>query len=287
MSQEWITLKQINTAAEFIQGRTRHSPQVGVILGSGLGPLADQIKDADIIPFDEIPHFPVSTVWGHSGRLVIGELEGQRVLVLQGRVHYYEGYSMAQTTFPVRVMQALGIQVLIVTNAAGGLNPDWQPGDLMLITDHINLIGMTGTHPLRGPNLEAFGPRFSDMSVAYDPALRQMAREAAAQAGILLREGIYTGLGGPSFETPAELRFLHTIGTDAVGMSTVAEVTVARHGGMRVLGLSGIGNIAVLDPSLGQAPNHEEVLEAGKQVVPKLMTVIKGVLQRLPQTDRL
>jgi purine-nucleoside phosphorylase len=287
MSQEWITLKQINTAAAFIQGRTRHSPQVGVILGSGLGPLADQIRDADIIPFDEIPHFPVSTVWGHSGRLVIGELEGQRVLVLQGRVHYYEGYSMAQTTFPVRVMQALGIQVLIVTNAAGGLNPDWQPGDLMLITDHINLIGMTGTHPLRGPNLEAFGPRFSDMSVAYDPALRQMAREAAAQAGILLREGIYTGLGGPSFETPAELRFLHTIGTDAVGMSTVAEVTVARHGGMRVLGLSSIGNIAVLDPSLGQAPNHEEVLEAGKQVVPKLMTVIKGVLQRLPQTDRL
>jgi len=286
MSKEWITLEQINAAAEFIRGRTRHSPQIGVILGSGLGPLADQIKDADMIPFDKIPHFPVSTVWGHSGRLVIGLLEGQQVLALQGRAHYYEGYSMAQTTFPVRVMQALGLQVLIVTNAAGGLNPDWQPGDLMLITDHINLIGMTGAHPLRGPNLDTYGPRFSDMSVAYDPALCQMAREAAAQAGILLREGIYTGLGGPSFETPAELRFLRLIGTDAVGMSTVAEVTVARHGGMRVLGLSGIANIAVLDPSLGQAPDHEEVLEAGKQIVPKLMAVIQGTLKAVGATGR-
>jgi len=281
MSEDWITIEQINTAAELIRGRTQHRPTVGLILGSGLGPLADQIEAADIIPFGEIPHFPVSTVWGHTGRLVIGRLEGQAILAMQGRAHYYEGYSMAQITLPIRVMQALGIQVLIVTNAAGGLAPDWQPGDLMLITDHINLIGMVGLNPLRGPNLEEFGPRFPDMSQAYDPELRQMARQAAEQAGILLREGVYTGLGGPSFETPAELRLLRAIGTDAVGMSTTTEVTVARHGGMRVLGLSGIGNIVVYDPSQGEPANHEEVLEAGRQIVPKLINIIKGTLQRL------
>jgi purine-nucleoside phosphorylase len=172
--------------------------------------------------------------------------------------------------------------VLVVTNAAGGLNPDWQAGDLMLITDHINLIGMVGMNPLRGPNLDAFGPRFPDMSVAYDPDLLQLARETAKEEGVLLREGVYTGLGGPTFETPAELRFLRMIGTDAVGMSTVAEVTVARHGGMRVLGLSGISNIVVYDPVQGDMASHEEVLEAGQQIVPKLMTVIKGTLRRFP-----
>ncbi len=281
MTGEWVTLEQIDAVAEFIRGRTRHQPSVGLILGSGLGPLADQVQDADYIPFDEIPHFVVSTVSGHSGRLVIGQLEGWPVLVMQGRAHYYEGYSMAQVTLPIRVMQALGTWALIVTNAAGGLNTAWQAGDLMLIADHINLIGMVGLNPLCGPNLETFGPRFPDMSVAYDPELRRLAREAAAEAGILLREGVYTGLGGPSFETPAELRFLRMIGTDAVGMSTVAEVTVARHGGMRVLGLSGISNIAIFDPQQGHVASHEEVLAAGQLIVPRLIAVIKGTLRRL------
>jgi purine-nucleoside phosphorylase len=282
MTEEWVTLDQINAAAEFIGGRTRHRPTIGMILGSGLGLLADQVQEADSIFFDEIPHFPVSTVSGHSGRLVIGHVEGRSVLVMQGRAHHYEGYSMSQVTLPVRVMQVLGIKVLVVTNAAGGLNPDWQAGDLMLITDHINLIGMVGMNPLRGPNLDTFGPRFPDMSVAYDPELRQLAREAAEEEGVLLREGVYTGLGGPTYETPAELRFLRMIGTDAVGMSTVAEVTVARHGGIRVLGLSGISNIVVYDPSQGDIASHEEVLEAGQQIVPRLITVIKGTLRRLP-----
>lgn len=283
MAEAWVTLDQINAAAGFIRGQTRHRPSVGLILGSGLGPLADQIQAADYIPFDRIPHFPVSTIPGHTGRLVVGKLEGQVVLAMQGRAHYYEGYSMAQVTFPVRVMQSLGIQVLIVTNAAGGLNLEWQAGDLMLITDHINLIGMTGANPLRGPNLESLGPRFPDMSQAYDPKLQQLAREAAGQDGILLREGIYVGLAGPSFETPAELRFLRAMGADAVGMSTVTEVTAARHGRLRVLGLSSIANMVVYDPSLGAETSHEEVLEAGKTVVPKLTSVIKGTLRRLPQ----
>jgi purine-nucleoside phosphorylase len=283
--KEGVTLEQIEAAADFIRGRTRHRPSVGLILGSGLSPLADQVQQADHIPFDEVPHFPVSTVGGHSGRLVIGQLEGQAVLVMQGRSHYYEGYSMAQVTLPIRVMQVLGVEVLIVTNAAGGLNPTWQAGDLMLIIDHINFIGMAGINPLRGPNLETFGPRFPDMGVAYDLELCRLARESAEEAGVVLREGVYTGLGGPNFETPAELRFLRTMGTDAVGMSTVAEVTVAHHGGTRVLGISGISNIAVYDPSQGAVASHEEVLEAGQQIVPKLMAVIKGTLRRLPLAD--
>ena len=283
MTEEWITRVQIDAAAEFIRGCTRHRPTTGLILGSGLGSLADQVREADSIPFDQIPYFPLSTVLGHNGRLVIGELEEQVVLAMQGRAHYYEGYSMAQVTLPVRVMQALGIQVLIVTNAAGGLNPEWHAGDLMLITDHINMVGMTGANPLRGPNLGSFGPRFPDMSTAYDPQLRQLAREAAQQAGIALREGVYIGLAGPNFETPAELRFLRSAGADAVGMSTVAEVTVARHGGTRVLGLSAISNIVVYDPAKGGVPSHEEVLEAGAQIVPKLTAVICNTLRRLPQ----
>jgi purine-nucleoside phosphorylase len=281
MSQEWISLETIESTADFIRSHTQHQPQIGLILGSGLGALAKQIQEADDIPFNEIPHFPVSTVYGHSGRLVIGKLEHQTVMVMQGRAHYYEGYTMAQVTLPVRVMQSLGIDTLIVTNAAGGLNPDWAAGDLMLITDHINLIGMTGLNPLRGPNLETFGPRFPDMSQAYDPQLGDLARQVAQEKDIVLREGVYTGLSGPTFETPAELRFLRLIGTDAVGMSTVAEVTVAGHGGMKVLGLSGITNIVVYDPSQGEGASHEEVLEAGERIVPTLIKIVKGTLARL------
>jgi purine-nucleoside phosphorylase len=203
-------------------------------------------------------------------------------MVLQGRTHYYEGYSMQRVTLPVRVMQVLGIHTLFITNAAGGTNPHFQPGDLMLIADHINLIGMAGLNPLRGPNLDEFGPRFPDMSRAYDPALRALARRVAADLGFSLREGVYMCLAGPTFETPADIRFLRAIGVDAVGMSTVPEVIVARHGGMRVLGISGISNVAIVDPSEGRETSHEEVLEAGKVIVPRLIGLLKGILRELP-----
>ncbi|RMF38962.1 MAG: purine-nucleoside phosphorylase [Chloroflexi bacterium] len=279
--ENFVTYEQIQEAAQAIQQRTAILPRVGLILGSGLGGLADAVQDATVIPYPEIPHFPPATVVGHAGRLVIGHLEGQPVMVMQGRVHYYEGYSMAQVTFPVRVMQAIGVEILIVTNAAGGLNPDFQAGDLMLITDHINLIGMAGLNPLRGPNLDQFGPRFPPMTQAYDPELSDLARQAAAEAGIPLREGIYICLAGPSFETPADIRFLRQIGADAVGMSTVPEVTVARHGNTRVLGISGISNVAIATPGEAEEPSHEEVLEAAQLIVPRLSTVIRGVLRAL------
>jgi purine-nucleoside phosphorylase len=221
----------------------------------------------------------VSTVIGHQGRLVAGRLEGRKVVVMQGRVHYYEGYSMAQVTLPVRVFQRLGVEILIVTNAAGAIQPDFKPGDLMLINDHLNLIGMSGLSPLRGQNLDELGPRFPDMSQAYDRELLALARQSAQDAGILVREGVYAGLAGPSFETPADLRFLRLIGADAVGMSTVPEVTVARHGGTRVLGISGISNKANLDGNT--ITSHEEVLEAGHKIVPNLIAVVRGVLRKL------
>ena len=218
---------------------------------------------------------------GHAGRLVVGRLEGQPVVVMQGRAHYYEGYSMAEITFPVRVMQVLGIETLIVTNAAGGLNLEFQAGDVMIITDHINLVGMGGLNPLRGPNLDDFGPRFPDMSGAYDTRLRSLAKEAAGRAKVPLREGIYVCLAGPNFETPAEIRFLRLIGADAVGMSTAHEVIVARHSGTRVLGLSGISNIALSEDAPPAKATHEEVLEAGQILAPRLEAVIRGVLGAL------
>jgi purine-nucleoside phosphorylase len=216
---------------------------------------------------------------GHSGQLVAGILEGQPVLVMQGRVHYYEGYSMSQVTMPVRVMQMLKMETIIVTNAAGGINPDFTPGDVMLITDHLNLAGMAGLNPLIGPNLDEIGPRFPDMSQAYDRTYMDLARAAANREGILLREGVYAGLSGPSFETPADLRFLRVAGADSVGMSTVPEVTVARHGGMRVLGFSGISNKANLDGST--ITTHEEVMEAGRVITPKMEKIIRGFLRSL------
>ena len=255
------------------------SPGWDMILGSGLGSLAANVEAASILPYQELPGWPVSTVLGHQGHLVIGMLEGQVVLVMQGRVHYYEGYSMAQVTLPVRVMQRLGIEILIVTNAAGAVNPAYEPGDLMLITDHVNLIGMGGLNPLRGPNLDEFGPRFPDMSQPYDRVLNDLARKTAEAENLLLHEGVYISLAGPSFETPADLRFLRLIGADAVGMSTVPEVIVARHGGTRVLGISGISNKANLDGNT--ITTHEEVLAAGQVIVPKLTTLIRGVLRRL------
>ena len=275
----YITIEQIDQAADAVRTRTAYRPRVGLILGSGLNDLADSVEKADIIPYAEIPNWPISTVQGHAGRLVIGELDGQTVLVMQGRIHFYEGYGMSQITLPVRVMQRLGLEMLIVTNAAGGVNDRFEPGDVMLITDNLNLMGMTGANPLMGPNIDELGPRFPDMSQAYDRELMEIARKVAASENIQLREGVYCGLSGPSFEGPADLRFLRMIGTDAVGMSTVPEVIVARHGGMRVLGFSGISNKANLDGST--ITTHDEVIEAGKTISPKIETIIRGVLRSL------
>lgn len=276
---EWITLTEIDEAAGFLTKRFRVQPKTGIILGSGLGELAEQIEDAVLIPYAQIPHWPVSTIHGHAGRLIVGRLEDQPVMVMQGRAHFYEGYPISRIGFPIRVMQRLGVESLIVTNAAGAIHPDYLPGDVMLIVDHINLVGMAGMNPLRGPNLDEFGERFPDMSQPYDHNLMEICRQAAVEAGITLWEGVYIWLAGPSFESPAELRFLRTIGADAVGMSTVPEVIVARHGKMRVLGISGISNKANLDGST--VTTHEEVLEAGKILVPKLSVLIRGVLRRL------
>ena len=275
----YVTLEQIDEAADAIRAQTSYKPRVGLILGSGLNSLADSVQNADVVPFSDLPNWPVSTVHGHAGRLVIGELEGQPVFVMQGRVHYYEGYSMSQITLPVRVMLRLGLEMMFVTNAAGGINPEFEPGDVMLITDNLNFVGMAGANPLMGPNIDELGPRFPDMSQSYDPDLMATARSVSTEEKIPLREGVYCALSGPSFESPADLRFLRTVGADAVGMSTAPEVIVARHGGMRVLGLSGISNKANLDGST--ITTHEEVIEAGKVITPKIETIIRGVLRSL------
>src|SRR4026207_576802 len=275
----YMTIEQIDQAADAVRTRTSYRPRVGLILGSGLNDLADSVQKSDIIPYADLPNWPISTVQGHAGRLVIGELDGQIVLVMQGRIHFYEGYSMSQITLPVRVMQRVGLEMLIVTNAAGGVNDNFVPGDVMLITDNLNLMGMTGANPLMGPNIDELGPRFPDMSQAYDRELMGIARQVASQENVQLREGVYCGLSGPSFEGPADLRFLRMIGADAVGMSTVPEVIVARHGGTRVLGFSGISNKANLDGST--VTTHDEVIEAGKTISPKIETIIRGVLRAL------
>ena len=277
--QTYFTLEQIDQVADAVRTKIDVKPRIGLILGSGLNDLAASVSNAVTIPFGDLPHWPVSTVEGHVGRLVIGELEEQHVFVMQGRVHYYEGYSMGQVTMPVRVMQRLGLDMMIVTNAAGGVNPNFVPGDVMLITDNLNLMGMSGLNPLMGPNLDELGPRFPDMSQAYDKELMAVARKIAGEEGLTLREGVYCGLSGPSFESPADLRFLRLAGTDAVGMSTVPEVIVARHGGLRVLGLSGISNKANLDGST--VTTHQEVIEAGKIITPKMETIIRGVLKAI------
>ncbi len=274
-----ITLAKIDEITNFIRNKINIQPKIGIILGSGLGSLADRLDNATRIPYDQLPYWPISTVVGHQGQLVVGSLENQPVLIMQGRIHFYEGYDSTQITLPIRVMQRLGIQEVIITNAAGGINQSFKVGDIMLITDHINFVGMAGNTPLRGSNLDEFGPRFPDMSQAYDRELLGLARQVAQENEIVMREGVYVYLAGPSFETPAELRFLQTIGCDAVGMSTVPEVIIARHSGMRVLGLSSITNIASLDGN--KAADHEEVLEAGRHVVPNLINLIRGILRKI------
>ena len=277
--QTYFTLEKIDQVADAVRAKIEVKPRVGLILGSGLNDLADSVENAVIIPYGDLPHWPVSTVEGHAGRLVIGALEGRPVFVMQGRVHFYEGYSMGQITLPVRVMQRLELEMMIVTNAAGGVNPEFVPGDVMLITDNLNLMGMSGLNPLMGPNLDELGPRFPDMSRVYDKELGAIVRKIAADEGITLREGVYCGLSGPSFESPADLRFLRLAGADAVGMSTVPEVIVANHGGLRSLGLSGISNKANLDGST--VTTHEEVIEAGKIITPRMETIIRGVLRKI------
>jgi len=267
---------RIQETAAYIKSRTSATPLVGIILGSGLGDLTDMTEKELEIPYSEIPHFPVSTVIGHSGKMVFGKIGGKSVVLMSGRFHYYEGYDMQMVTFPVRVMKAMGVETLVVSNAAGGMNKTFTIGDLMIITDHINLFP---EHPLRGPNDERLGTRFPDMSHTYDEALRNKAKEIAASRGIELKEGVYTGLQGPTFETPAEYRWLHIIGGDAVGMSTVPEVIVARHGGMRVFAMSVITDIGISDVPV--TITHEEVLEAAQAAAPKMAAIVADLITGL------
>ena len=253
--------QQIRAAADYIRTRTTHRPTIGMILGSGLGDFADTLEDAVHIPYSEIPNFPVSTAPGHVGVLVFGRKMGAEVVVMQGRIHFYEGLSQQEITLPVRVLAALGIKTLILTNAAGGVNLDFGPGTLMLISDHIN---NSGSNPLIGPNLDDFGPRFPDVSDLYTQALRSRVKEAAANAGIRLGEGVYMMFSGPNYETPAEVRMAKIVGADAVGMSTVPEALVAGHCGMQVLGISCITNIAA--GLSDQKLDHSEVLEIAAKV---------------------
>lgn len=271
----------IETAATFINDKLTARPEFGLILGSGLGVLAEEIENPVQITYEDIPNFPVSTVEGHAGRLVIGELEGKTVLAMQGRFHFYEGYGLDEVTFPVRVMRQLGIDKVIVTNAAGGVNPAFEAGDLMMITDHINNVGI---NPLIGPNDAELGVRFPDMSTAYDRKYQELMEEVAETLEIPLQKGVYVWNSGPSYETPAEVRMLQQVGGDAVGMSTVPEVIVAKHSGMKVLGISCISNMAagILDQPL----SHEEVMETTEKVKADFLKLVRGIVRRLPSSHK-
>ncbi|MGG0822976.1 purine-nucleoside phosphorylase [Paenibacillus turicensis] len=268
--------KMMSVAAAYITEKSKMTPKVGLILGSGLGVLADYMENAVTLKYEDIPYFPTSTVEGHAGELLVGELKGVPVILMKGRFHMYEGYAPEITAFPVRVMKQLGVERVLVTNAAGGVNLEYEPGDLMLISDHLNL---TGKSPLVGTNESEIGPRFPDMSEAYSKALRQMAHEVAASQGITLREGVYAGMLGPAYETPAEIRMLRTLGADAVGMSTVAEVIVASHAGMEVLGMSCISNMAagILDQPL----SHSEVMETTDRVRETFLNLVLAIVPKL------
>ncbi|HEY7782813.1 MAG TPA: purine-nucleoside phosphorylase [Ktedonobacterales bacterium] len=273
-------------SAETLQSAIHHKPVLGIVLGTGLGGLADHLDDRHAIPYAKIRHFPQTSVQGHAGQLVVGELAGVPVAVLQGRSHLYEGYSAVEVVHPVRVLGVLGIRALIVTNAAGGLDPSFTAGDLMLIRDHIGLPIMAGHSPLAGINDERFGPRFPSMTDTYDAALLEHARTAARELGIPTREGVYIMAAGPSYETPAELVFLRRIGGDAVGMSTVPEAIAARHMGIRVLGISCVTNVAYPgDAAAVPAPNHQEVIDAANRATANLNTLITGMVARLRQHE--
>ncbi|RKP44804.1 purine-nucleoside phosphorylase [Cohnella endophytica] len=264
----------IMEARDFIRSKTNTVPRIGLILGSGLGGFADEITNSVVIPYEDIPHFARSTAVGHASELVIGELEGKTVVAMKGRFHYYEGYSLDEVTFPVRVMKALGVETIVITNACGAINTEFSPGDLMLITDHINLVG---TNPLIGPNNDELGTRFPDLSRAYDVELRNIAQNVAQSQGIVLQQGVYAWWSGPAYESPAEIRMIRVMGADAVGMSTVPETIVAKHSQMKVLGISCLTNMAcgILDQPL----NHEEVIEVAGRVREKFVKLLKGILQ--------
>lgn len=268
--------ERIEACAQAIRARFSQPVDAAVILGTGLGALAEEIDVVESIDYKDLPNFPLSTVESHSGRLLCGTLAGKSVIAMQGRFHRYEGYTLQQVTFPVRVLRALGATTLVVSNACGGMHPLWAPGDLMLISDHLNLLG---DNPLIGPNDDALGPRFPDMSEPYDAGLRQIARDVARDAGIPLREGVYAAVQGPNLETRAEYRFLRTLGADVVGMSTVPEVIVARHGGMRVLGLSIITDQCL--PDALQEASVAQIIEVARAAEPRLTAVVKGVISRL------
>jgi purine-nucleoside phosphorylase len=270
------TWKQIQEAAEVIKKVCDRSPSIGLILGSGLGDLADQIKNPFTISYEDIPHFPTSTVEGHAGQLVIGELEEKMVVAMQGRFHFYEGYTQQQVVFPVYAMKQLGIHTLFVTNAAGGMNANFQAGDLMVITDHLN---MTGSNPLIGSHLSELGPRFPDMSKAYTPSLVSLAENIADRLSISIQKGVYAGISGPSYMTPAELIMLRNVGGDAVGMSTVPEVITASFLGLDVLGISCITDMAIgeeLEPL-----THEQVMETANRTKPKFIQLVKGLIREV------
>jgi purine-nucleoside phosphorylase len=270
------TLERIEAAADAVRARIGVSPDIAIILGTGLGGLASVIDEPVAVEYGEIPGFPLSTVESHAGRLIAGSIWGRPVVAMQGRFHRYEGYSLQQVTFPVRVLRALGAGTLVVSNACGGMNPDWQAGDLMLLADHINLLG---DNPLIGPNDDRLGPRFPDMSEPYDPDLRAMAREVAAKQGTTLREGVYVAVTGPSLETRAEYRMLRGMGSDVVGMSTVPEVIVAVHGGMRVLGISIVTDMCI--PETLEAASLERILAVAAVAEPRLTTLVAGVIAKL------
>jgi len=281
-------LEEYDRAADFVRARTEQEGRrlaerrpIGLILGSGLNPLAEAIEEAVAVPYEEIPHFSTSTAPGHEGRLIVGKLAGKTVAAMQGRIHLYEGYSAEEITFPIRVMQRLGVGTLILTNAAGGLNPSFRAGDFMLIEDHLNFVGMAGHNPLLGPNMDAFGTRFPSMTHAYPRSLREAALESARELEVTLRQGVYAFLAGPNFETPAEVRYLRMVGADAVGMSTVPEALVAVHAGMKVLGISTITNVAIDQLDAGGETSHEEVLETGRIVVPQLTALLMAILERI------
>lgn len=269
-------LQKIQETADFLKSKIKTNPKTGIILGTGLGNLVTQITETTEIPYETIPNFPVSTVEGHSGKLIVGLLGGIEVVAMQGRFHYYEGYDMKAVTFPVRVMKALGIENLLVSNASGGVHPDFEIGDLMIITDHLNLFP---EHPLRGKNFAELGPRFPDMSNAYSKELIVKAKNIAAKNNIKVVEGVYVGTTGPTFETPAEYKYFRTIGGDAVGMSTVPEVIVANHSGMKVFGMSIITDLGV--PGKIVEVTHEEVQEIGNKVQPLMTLIMKELVKDL------
>jgi purine-nucleoside phosphorylase len=270
------TLEAIDAAADAVRARFDRRPDAALILGTGLGGLAREIEADEVIEYAEIPGFPLSTVESHAGRLICGTLGGRRVVAMQGRFHRYEGYSLQQVTFPVRVLRALGAETLVVSNACGGMHPLWAPGDLMLIADHINLLG---DNPLIGPNDDRLGPRFPDMSAPYDAKLRELARAIASEQRTTLREGVYVAVPGPNLETRAEYRMLRLVGADVVGMSTVPEVIVAVHGGMRVLGLSLITDQCL--PDALEPATLEKILGVAAKAEPRLTALVRGVLERL------